>query len=207
MEEETAVLRGLREDGAAVEMEEKASRLVESNGACVELGTNPAVSVMHGSIDSAGVEDFVPVLPESPRDLPDPSDQFGRPEAVREGRMLAAGMKVGVLLLGCSPLGTWETFQKRSPAEGSLFRERILDGAIRVKGWGREVVTPSVQGGEDHPGDGWISIGAVEVASELLEGTLPDRVHLGSGATGDVLGGFVGAGLPSQLTRKRFFPV
>jgi hypothetical protein len=62
-------------------MEGKGSRLVESNGACVDLSTNPAVNVMLSSIDVAGMEDFVPVLPESPRDLPDPSDQFGCPEA------------------------------------------------------------------------------------------------------------------------------
>jgi hypothetical protein len=116
MDEETAVLRGLREDGAVVEMEEKGSRLVESNGACLELGTNPVVNVVHGWIDIAGIEDFVPVLPESPRDLPDPSDQFGCPEARRERRTLVAGMKSGVLLLGISPLGTWETLQKHAPA-------------------------------------------------------------------------------------------
>jgi CTP-dependent riboflavin kinase len=50
-EEETAILRGLREDGAAVEMEEKGSRLVESNGACIELGMNSAVNVVHGAVD------------------------------------------------------------------------------------------------------------------------------------------------------------
>jgi hypothetical protein len=116
MEKETAVLRGLREDGVVVEMEEKGSRLVKSNGTCIELGTNPAVDVVHRAVDVAGTEDFVPVLPESPRDLPDPLDQFGRPEARREGRTLVAGVKIGVLLLGGSPLRTWETFQKRSPA-------------------------------------------------------------------------------------------
>jgi hypothetical protein len=47
-EEETAVLRGLREDGAVVEMEEKGSRLIESNRACVELGMNPVVNIVHG---------------------------------------------------------------------------------------------------------------------------------------------------------------
>jgi hypothetical protein len=88
-EEEVAALRGLREDGAVIEMEEKGSRLVKSNGACIELGTDPAVNVVHGSIHVAGVEDFIPVLPESPRDLPDPSDQFGCREAGREGRTLA----------------------------------------------------------------------------------------------------------------------
>jgi hypothetical protein len=62
-----------------------------------------------------------------------------------------------------------------------------------VKGRGRKVVAPSVQGGEDCPGDGWISVGAVEVSAELPEGTLPDRVCLGSGATSNVLGGLVGA--------------
>jgi hypothetical protein len=41
-EKETAILRGLREDGATVEMEEKGSRLLESNGACVKLGTSLA---------------------------------------------------------------------------------------------------------------------------------------------------------------------
>jgi hypothetical protein len=106
MEKEMAVLRGLREDGAVVEMEEKGSRLVESNGACVELGTNTAVNVVHGSVDVTGVKDFVPVLPESPRDLPDPADQFGSPEAGGEGRMLASGVKISVLLLGGSPLRT-----------------------------------------------------------------------------------------------------
>jgi hypothetical protein len=116
MEEETAVLRGPREDGELVEMEEKGSRLTKSNGAWIELGTNPAVNVVHGSIDVAGMEDVVPVLPESPRDLPDPSDQFGCPEARREGGMLVVGMKIGILLLGGSPLGAWETFQKCSPA-------------------------------------------------------------------------------------------
>jgi hypothetical protein len=63
-EKETAVLRGLREDGAVVEMEEKGSRLVESNGACIELGTNPAVNAVHGAVDVTGVKDFIPVLPE-----------------------------------------------------------------------------------------------------------------------------------------------
>jgi hypothetical protein len=110
--EETAVLRGLREDGTVVEMEEKGSRLVKSNGACIELGTNPVVNVVHGAVDIAGMKDFVPVLPECPWDLPDPADQFGRPEAGREGRTLAAGMKISVLLLCNSPLGTRETFQK-----------------------------------------------------------------------------------------------
>jgi hypothetical protein len=199
-EEETAVLRGLREDGVVVEMEEKGSRLVESNGACIKLGTNPAVNAMHGSINAAGMEDFVPVLPESRRDLPDPADQFGCPEAGREGRTLAAGMKIGVLLLGGSPFGAWETFQKCLPAEGRLFTKCILDGALRVKGWGWEVVTPSVQGGEDRPGHGGIA-GAVEVPSELPEGSLPDGGHFGSGAMGDVLGGFVGAGTSRALGR------
>jgi hypothetical protein len=82
-----------------------------------------------------------------------------------------------------------------------LFAERILDGALRVKGWRREVVTPGVQGGEEHLGDGRISVGAVEVPSELPEGTLPDRGHLGSGATSDVLGGFVRAGAARALGR------
>jgi CTP-dependent riboflavin kinase len=54
-EEEAAVLRGLREDGAMVEMKEKGSRLVETNGAGVELSTNPAVNVVHGAVDVAGV--------------------------------------------------------------------------------------------------------------------------------------------------------
>jgi hypothetical protein len=54
-EEEAAVLRGLREDGAVIEVEEKSSRLVESNGAGVELSTNPAVNVVHGTVDVAGV--------------------------------------------------------------------------------------------------------------------------------------------------------
>jgi hypothetical protein len=105
-----------------------------------------------------------------------------------------AGLKFGVLLLGGGPLGTWETFLKRTPAKGSLFTERILDGALRVKGRGREVLLPSVKGGEDHPGDGWVSVRAVEVPSELPEGTLPDRCPLGSGATGDMLRCFVRAG-------------
>jgi hypothetical protein len=80
-EEEKAVLRGLREDGAAVEVEEKGSRLVKSNGACIDLSMDPAVNVVHGVIDITGMEDFIPVLPEGPRDLPDPSDQFRHPEA------------------------------------------------------------------------------------------------------------------------------
>jgi hypothetical protein len=71
---------------------------------------------VHGAVNIAGMEDFVAVLPESPRDLPDPSDQFGRPEAGREGRMLVVGMKISVLLLGHGPLGTWETLQKCVPA-------------------------------------------------------------------------------------------
>jgi hypothetical protein len=54
-EEEAAVLRGLREDGAVIEVEEKSSRLVESNGAGVELSTYPAVDVVHGAVDVAGV--------------------------------------------------------------------------------------------------------------------------------------------------------
>jgi hypothetical protein len=62
-------------------VEDEGSRLVEADGACIELGTNTAVNVMHGSIDIAGMEDFVPVLPESPRGLPDPPDQLGHPEA------------------------------------------------------------------------------------------------------------------------------
>jgi hypothetical protein len=111
-------------------MEKEGSRLVESNRACVELSTDPVVNVVHGSIGVAGVKDFVPVLPKSPRDLPDPSDQFGCPEAGREGRMLAASVKVGVLLLGDSPLGTWEAFQERVPSEGGLFAECILDSAF-----------------------------------------------------------------------------
>jgi hypothetical protein len=74
-----------------------------------------------------------------------------------------------------------------------------LDGALRVKGWGREVVAPSFEGGEDHPGDGRISVRAIEVPSELLERMLPDRCHLRSGATSDVLGGFVGAGAMRAL--------
>jgi hypothetical protein len=80
-----------------------------------------------------------------------------------------AGMKISILLLCNGPLGTRETFQKGAPAEGRLFAERILDGTLRVKGRGREVVAPSVQGGEDCPGDGWISVRAVEVSTELLE--------------------------------------
>jgi hypothetical protein len=109
------------------------SRLVKSNRACVELGTDPAVNVVHGLIDVAGMKDFVPVLPKSPRDLPDPADQFGCPEAGREGGTLAASVKVGVLLLGDSPLGTWEAFQECTPTEGCLFAERILDSTLRVK--------------------------------------------------------------------------
>jgi hypothetical protein len=62
-------------------MEEKGSRLVKSNGACIEIGTNPAVNVVHGLVDVTGMKEFIPVLPESARDLPDPSDQFGRPES------------------------------------------------------------------------------------------------------------------------------
>jgi hypothetical protein len=68
-----------------------------------------------------------------------------------------------------------------------------------VKGWGREVVEPSVAGGEDRPGDGRISVRAVEVPSELMEGMLPDRCHLGSRATSDVLRGFIGAGAARAL--------
>jgi hypothetical protein len=79
--------------------------------------------------------------------------------------------------------------------------ERILDGALRVKGWGREVVAPSVEGGEGHPDHGWVSVGAVEVPSELPERVLPDGCHLGSRATGNVLGGFVGAGVVRALGR------
>jgi hypothetical protein len=62
-------------------MEEKGSRLVESNGACIDLGSNMTVNVVHGSINVNGMEGFVPVLPQCPRDLPDPPDQFGCPEA------------------------------------------------------------------------------------------------------------------------------
>jgi hypothetical protein len=86
-------------------MEDKGSRLVESNRACIELGTNPAVNVVHGAVNITDMEDFVPVMPESPQDLPDPEDQFGCPETRGEGRTLAAGMKVGILLLACSRLG------------------------------------------------------------------------------------------------------
>jgi hypothetical protein len=63
MEEKAAILRGLREDHEMVEVEEEGSRLVKSNGACVNLGMNSTVNVMHGSIDVAGMEDFLPVLP------------------------------------------------------------------------------------------------------------------------------------------------
>ena len=54
-EEEAAVLRGLREDCAVVEVEEKSSRPIESNGAGVELSTNPAINVVHGAVDVAGL--------------------------------------------------------------------------------------------------------------------------------------------------------
>jgi hypothetical protein len=54
-EEEAAVLRGLREDGAVVEMKEKGSRLVETNGPGVELSANPAINVVHGAVDVTGV--------------------------------------------------------------------------------------------------------------------------------------------------------
>jgi hypothetical protein len=110
-------------------------------------------------------------------------------------------MEVGVLLLGGGPLGTQETFQKRLPAKGSLFTERILDGALQVKGWRREVVAPSVQGGEDRPGDRGVGIGAVEVPTELLERALPDRCHLGSGAMSNMLRGFIGARAARALSR------
>jgi hypothetical protein len=121
-------------------MEKEGSRRVESNWACIELCTNTAVNVVHGSVDVTGMKDFVPVLRESPRDLPDPADQFGRPEAGREGRTLASGAKIGVMLLGSSPLGTWEAFQERAPTEGGLFAECILDSMPWVKGWGREIM-------------------------------------------------------------------
>jgi hypothetical protein len=96
--------------------------------------------------------------------------------------MLAAGMKISVLLLCNSPLGT-------------------LDGALWVKGRGREFVAQNVEGGEDRLGDGRISVGAAEVPSELLEGTLPDRDHLESRATSDMLGGLVGARASKALGR------
>jgi hypothetical protein len=55
--------RRLIEDGAAVEVEKEDSRLVESNGACIDLGMNAAVNVVHGLIDITGMEDILPVLP------------------------------------------------------------------------------------------------------------------------------------------------
>jgi hypothetical protein len=58
------------------------------------------------------------------------------------------------VLLACCPLGTWEAFQKGTPANGSLFTE--MDVAPRVEGGEREVITPSVEGKEDHPSDGWV---------------------------------------------------
>jgi hypothetical protein len=70
-----------------------------------------------------------------------------------------------------------------------------------VEGRGREVVTPSVQRGEDRPSDGRISVGAVEVLSEPPERALPDRGNLGSDAMGNVLGGFVRAGAARALSR------
>jgi hypothetical protein len=76
-----------------------------------------------------------------------------------------------------------------------------LDGALRVNGLGREVVAPRVQVGEDRSGDGWMSVGAVEVTSELPEGTLPDRGRLGSRATSDVFGGLIRAGAARALGR------
>jgi hypothetical protein len=77
--------------------------------------------------------------------------------------------------------------------------KRILDSAFWVKGRGREVVAPSIQGRENSPGDGWIGVGAVEVSTELPEGTFPDRGRLGSGATSDVLRGLIGAGAARHL--------
>jgi hypothetical protein len=101
----------------------------------------------------------------------------------REERRTAAGLQ-----------STWNLGDlPETLAEGRLFTKHSLDGALWVKGWRREVITPSVQGGEDRPGDGWVAVGAVEVPTQLLEGVLPDRCHLGSGAMSDVLGGFVRA--------------
>jgi hypothetical protein len=141
------------------------------------------------------------VLPEGPWDLPDPTDQFGRPETRREGGALATAVKIGVLLLCSCPLGAREAFQKGTPAEGRLFAERILDGTPRMEGRGRESVAPYVEGGKDGFGDGWVSVGAVEVTSELLEGTLPDRGRLGGRATDHVLGGLVGTRTAGALGR------
>jgi hypothetical protein len=67
-EEDAAILEGLGEDGKAVEVEEEGSRLV----ALISARIGPSKS----SVDVAGVEDFVPALPESPRDLPNPPDQL-----------------------------------------------------------------------------------------------------------------------------------
>jgi hypothetical protein len=47
-----------------VKVEEKGSRLVEAKGACIDLSMNAIV--VHGSIDVAGMEEFIPVLPECP---------------------------------------------------------------------------------------------------------------------------------------------
>jgi hypothetical protein len=74
-------------------------------------------------------------------------------------------VKIGVLLLGNSPLGAREAFQKGTPAEDRLFAEGILDGTLQMEGRRRETVTPNIEGGEDGLGDGWISVGAVEVPS------------------------------------------
>jgi hypothetical protein len=94
-EEETAVLRRLREDGAAVEMEEKGSRLVESNGACVELGTNPAVNVVHGAVDITGAAREPTGSPRPIRSIWTPRGRERRNNASsgREERRTAAGLQ------------------------------------------------------------------------------------------------------------------
>jgi hypothetical protein len=83
-------------------------------------------------------------------------------------------MKFGAVQLICGPHGNLEAFQKGMPAEGSLFMEHNLDGALQVeRGWS-EVIAPSVEGGEDLPCDGWGGVRAIEVSLELPEGTLPN---------------------------------
>jgi hypothetical protein len=103
-------------------------------------------------------------------------------------------VKLGVVLLGRGPLGAWKAFQECTPAKGGLYMECVLDGALWVKGRGREVIAPGIEGGEDRRGDGRIGVRAVEVLLELPMGMMPNGCSLWGGAAGNVFGGFVEAG-------------